>query len=63
MVESVRVSYRDWLHGLVPCPGCGPPFDAEKDLESYSYGLSPQPTGARVTHRRCGSSCWIEFEG
>lgn len=57
-----QVSRLLWAHGEASCPSCGLPLDPIKDLDQYLHQLgSSIPTGALVTHRRCGWSGPLMF--
>lgn len=58
----IRASLAEWRHGLVTCPGCGPPIDKDRDDVKDLYVVTSAETcGAIVTHRRCGAHFQIEF--
>lgn len=61
-VDEVWVSRRDWVHGLVSCPGCGKPLDPKKDLDAYVQEVDQaQASGVAGHHRRCGAFFRFSF--
>lgn len=63
-MEAAHVIKRhDWLHNEARCPSCGLHLDAHRDLDWYVRENSDaRARGARVTHRRCGSTFWLAFD-
>ena len=62
MIERTVVSRQDWLHGLVPCPRCGLPLNADHDLVHEIRHLpNPRLVAVGVRHQRCGGKFQLEL--
>lgn len=60
-MEATVVSRLSWAHGEALCPSCGLPIDARDVDEELREVGETQPSGAMVTHRRCGATFRIAF--
>ena len=55
MIETTAVSRRAWLRGEALCPSCKLPIDGRDVAEDAREAGESQPSGAVVTHKRCGA--------
>lgn len=53
---ELRISLRDWRHGLGECPRCG--LHVDKD----SVVSTTPPAVTICTHKRCGATFRVVFE-
>jgi hypothetical protein len=61
--NAIPLNRSTFTHGLVPCPECGLPLDAAKDVdELLGEGTDPKVRGAQGAHRRCGASFQVRLE-
>ncbi len=63
MNDAITVARHDWLHGLVPCPGCGLPRAPDRDhVSSLRRPGESQAYGVEGKHQRCGATFRLEFD-
>ena len=63
VLTGIALNRRDFAHREARCPDCNLPLDSARDVDEVIREVGEtRPVGARVTHRRCGSSFQVRLE-